>query len=289
MKYFTLGDKKLSRICLGTMNFGQLGEDKAKEILEYAYSLGINFFDTANCYSGSLSEIYLGKIINKFSRDKIFITSKVYFNDGKLSYGGIIKSVTDSLKRLNTSYLDLLLLHRFDKDTSPCETFKALRELKDAGKVKHFGISSMTKKQAEIYFKEAKDNQLSLEVLQHNYSLMEREENKDLMPLIDKYHLLCTPYSPLAGGLLCFYEETDNINKEVRKRVKKLSEKYNVNMSVIALAYLLQQNYVKAVIIGASEKSHIDDAALALSLTLSEEELNYLDEAYISHQHEINT
>lgn len=289
MKYFKLGDKKLSRICLGTMNFGQLGEDKAKEILEYAYSLGINFFDTANCYSGSLSEIYLGKIINKFSRDKIFITSKVYFNDGKLSYKGIIKSVTDSLKRLNTSYLDLLLLHRFDKDTSPRETFKALKELKDAGKVKHFGISSMTKTQAEIYFKEAKDNQLLLEVLQHNYSLIEREENNDLMPLINEYNLLCTPYSPLAGGLLCFYEKTDNINDEVRKRVIEISKKYNVNMSTIALAYLLQQKYVKAVIIGASEKCHIDDAVAALSLTLSEEELIYLDEAYISHQHEINT
>lgn len=289
MKYFELGEKKLSRICLGTMNFGQLGEDKAKEIFEYAYSLGINFFDTANCYSGSLSEIYLGKFINDLPREKIFITSKVYFNDGKLSYDGIIKSVTDSLSRINVGYLDLLLLHRFDKDTSPRETFKALKELKDTGKVKHFGISSMTKKQAKIYFKEANNHNLSLEVLQHNYSLMEREENNDLMPLIDKYHLSCTPYSPLAGGLLCFYEEKDNINKEIRKRVKELSQKHNVNMSTIALAYLLQQNYVKAVIIGANEKNHIDDAAIALSLTLSGEELKYLDEAYISHKHEINT
>ena len=154
MEYIKLGnsDLNVSRICLGCMSFGDasgmqnwaINYDDSEVIIKKALDLGINFFDTANCYSNGSSEIYLGKALNKLvKREDVIIATKVYFNPGKLKREAILREVDNSLKRLNTSYIDLLIIHRFDYDAPIEETMRALDEVVKLGKVRYIGASAM--------------------------------------------------------------------------------------------------------------------------------------------------
>ena len=144
MEYAFLGntDIKVSRICLGCMSFGKAGlmhdwtldEKQSEEMIHYALDSGINFFDTANCYSAGTSEEYLGKALKNVPRDKVVIASKVYFNEGRLSKVAIEHEIDGTLARLDTDYLDLYIIHRFDYDTPIEETMEALNDLVKAGK-----------------------------------------------------------------------------------------------------------------------------------------------------------
>ncbi len=154
MEYVKLGnsDLNVSRVCLGCMSFGNasgmqnraLNYEDSEKIIKHALDLGINFFDTANCYSNGSSEEYLGRALRKFkNRDEVIIATKVYFNEGKLSYNAIKREVENSLKRLDTNYIDLLIIHRFDYDTPIEETMRALNDVIEEGKVRYIGASAM--------------------------------------------------------------------------------------------------------------------------------------------------
>ncbi|MBQ2232825.1 MAG: aldo/keto reductase, partial [Erysipelotrichaceae bacterium] len=154
MEYIKLGnsDLKVSRLCLGCMSFGEadqgqyqwtLDYESSKKIIDKAYDCGINFFDTSNNYSNGTSEIFLGKAIKDYRREDIVITTKCYFNEGKLSAKAIHREVQGSLKRLDTDYIDILVLHRFDYDTPIEETLAALDEEVKAGHIRYYGASAM--------------------------------------------------------------------------------------------------------------------------------------------------
>lgn len=154
MEYAKLGktDIEVSKLAVGCMSFGKAGtmhdwtldEDQTEAVVKRALDLGINFFDTANCYSEGTSEEYLGRALKKnISRDKVVIASKVYFNPGRLSKDAIAREIDGSLKRLGTDYLDLYIIHRFDYDTPVEETMEALDRLVKAGKVRALGASAM--------------------------------------------------------------------------------------------------------------------------------------------------
>ena len=154
MEYVRLGstDIEVSKLCVGCMSFGKAGtmhdwtldENESEKVIRHALELGINFFDTANCYSAGTSEEYLGKAIKKnIAREKVVIASKVYFNEGHLSKQAIQKEIDGTLKRLDTDYLDLYITHRFDYETPVEETMEALDGLVKAGKVRALGASAM--------------------------------------------------------------------------------------------------------------------------------------------------
>ena len=154
MEYTKLGrtDIQISKVCVGCMSFGKAGtmhdwtldEAATGAVVKHALDLGINFFDTANGYSAGSSEEYLGRALKKnVSRDQVVIASKVYFNPGRLSREAIFREINGSLKRLDTDYLDLYIIHRFDYETPIEETMEALNELVKAGKVRALGASAM--------------------------------------------------------------------------------------------------------------------------------------------------
>ena len=154
MEYAKLGntDIEVSKLCIGCMSFGKAGTmhdwtldaQESEKVIKHALNLGINFFDTANCYSAGTSEEYLGQALKKnVARDKVVIASKVYFNEGRLSKAAIEREIDGSLKRLGTDYLDLYIIHRFDFDTPIEETMEALDGLVKAGKVRAIGASAM--------------------------------------------------------------------------------------------------------------------------------------------------
>ena len=155
MEYGTLGSSgiSISRLCVGCMSFGDpaskmhawtLNPEESEAIIRHALELGVNFFDTANCYSAGTSEEYLGRALKKnVSREKVVLATKVYFNEGHLSKEAIPREVEGSLKRLGTDYIDLLIIHRFDYGTPVEETMEALHNLVQAGKVRALGASAM--------------------------------------------------------------------------------------------------------------------------------------------------
>lgn len=212
MEYVKLGNKLVSKICLGCMSFGEretmhdwtLDEKQTEEMVEYALSLGINFFDTANCYSKRTSEIYLGKALKKYAkREDVFIASKVYFNQGRLSKEAILREIDGTLNRLQTDYLDLYIIHRFDYNTPIEETMETLNYLIEIGKVKMIGASAMYANQFKQMNEVTKKNEYHTFVAMENrYNLLYREDEKELIPYCLENNIFLMPYSSLAGGHL---------------------------------------------------------------------------------------
>jgi aryl-alcohol dehydrogenase-like predicted oxidoreductase len=320
MEYVKLGNTGLdvSRICLGCMGFGDatkwvhkwiLNEEDTKVIVKKALDLGINFFDTANVYSIGTSEEYLGKALKEYAnRDEIVIATKVsekMFDgpNGKgLSRKAIFREVNNSLNRLQTDYIDLLIIHRWDYNTPIEETMKALHDLIKEGKVHYIGASSMYAWQfqkaqyvAEIH------GWTKFVSMQNHLNLLYREEEREMIPLCVDQDIAITPYSPLAAGRLTRdweattkrfetdqvakrkYDSTENTDKVIVERVAEIAEKHNVERVHIALAWLLQKPQVAAPIIGATKESHLEDAVKALDVKLTKEEIEYLEALYVPH------
>lgn len=214
MEYTTLGstDIEVSKICVGCMSFGKAGtmhdwtldEAATEAMVKHALTLGINFFDTANCYSAGTSEEYLGRALKKnVSRDKVVIASKVYFNDGRLSRQAILREIDGSLKRLGTDYLDLYIIHRFDYETPIEETIEALNDLVRSGKVRALGASAMYGYQFYNMQLCARDHGWArFEAMENHYSLLYREDERELIPICKQMGVTLMPYSPLAAGHL---------------------------------------------------------------------------------------
>lgn len=314
MEYTKLGKTEIevSKVCVGCMSFGKAGtmhdwtldEEETENVVKDALSLGINFFDTANGYSAGTSEKYLGRALKKnIARDKVVIASKVYFNQGRLSAEAIHREIDGTLKRLGTDYLDLYIIHRFDYETPIEETMEALNDLVKAGKVRALGASAMYGYQFYNMQLVAKEHGWArFEAMENHYNLLYREDERELIPICKQMGVSLMPYSPLAAGHLTRpqwntdtlrsktdrvamgkYDRTEEQDMEIVRRVHELALKYNVKMQQIALAWHWAKG-VSAPIIGATKAAHLDDAAKALAVKLTPEDLSYLEEPYVPHR-----
>ena len=208
MEYAKLGNSgiEVSKICIGCMSLGKAGtmhdwtlnEQDSEKVIGHALDLGINFFDTANCYSAGTSEEYLGKALNKLtSRNKVVNASKVFFNEGYLSKKDIETEIDGTLKRLGTDYLDLYLIHRFDYETPVEETMTALDGLVKAGKVRAIGASAMYGYQFYNMQVAAKENSLTpFCAMENHYKLLYREDEREHIPICKQMNVALMPYSP---------------------------------------------------------------------------------------------
>lgn len=313
MEYTKIGNTEIevSKLCVGCMSFGKAGtmhdwtlnETQSEEVIKHALDFGINFFDTANGYSAGTSEEYLGKAIKKnVARDKVVIASKVYFNEGRLSRKAILREIEGTLTRLATDYLDLYIIHRFDYETPMEETMEVLHELVKAGKVRAIGASAMYGYQFYNMQLIAKEHGWTpFSTMENHYNLLYREDERELIPICKQMNVSLMPYSPLAAGHLARAEwtsdslrgKTDRVAKgkydrmeeqdmHIVKRVQELAEKHQCKMSQIAIAWQWAKG-VAAPIIGATKAQYLDDAAGALQVQLTLEEVAYLEEMYVPH------
>lgn len=321
MEYVKFGNTGLevSRICLGTMGFGDVStgfhqwvvdEAQSREVIKHALDLGINFFDTANVYSAGTSEEYLGRALRDFAdRDKVVIATKVNFrmhegaNGAGLSRKHIMSEIDKSLKRLQTDYVDLYIIHRWDYNTPIEETMEALHDLVKMGKVRYIGASAMYAWQFQkAQYVAEKNGWTKFVSMQNHYNLIYREDERELIPFCAENKIALTPYSPLASGILAKKPdetstriETDNTRKAkygktaetdrlIVDRVGELADKYQVPRAHVALAWLLHRPQVVSPIVGATKFSHLEDAVKALELKLTLEDMLYLEEMYTPHE-----
>ena len=321
MEYVKFGNTGLevSRICLGTMGFGDVStgfhqwvvdEAQSREVIKRALDLGINFFDTANVYSAGTSEEYLGRALKDFAdRDKVVIATKVNFrmhegpNGAGLSRKHILSEIDKSLKRLETDYVDLYIIHRWDYNTPIEETMEALHDLVKMGKVRYIGASAMYAWQFQkAQYVAEKNGWTKFVSMQNHYNLIYREDERELIPFCAENKIALTPYSPLASGILAKKSdetstriETDNTRKAkygktaeadrlIVDRVGELADKYQVPRAHVALAWLLHRPQVVSPIVGATKLSHLEDAVNALELKLTLEDMLYLEEMYTPHE-----
>jgi aryl-alcohol dehydrogenase-like predicted oxidoreductase len=321
MEYGKLGNTGLdvSPICLGCMSFGSaegwvhnpwaLDEEGSRSIIKRALDLGINFFDTANVYAFGESEVILGRALKDYAdRDEVVIATKVFVkmregpNGSGLSRKHIMSEIDNSLRRLNTDYVDLYIIHRWDYNTPIEETMEAMHDVVKSGKARYIGASAMYAWQFQKALYVAEKNGWTRFVsMQNHLNLLYREEEREMLPLCVEEKIAVTPYSPLASGRLArdWAEsteryETDPIAKEkygataeadkmVVERVAEVAEKRAVPRAHISLAWLLQKEPVVAPIIGATKITHLESAVESLSVKLTPEEVAYLEEPYVPH------
>ena len=320
MKYVRFGNSGLqvSRLCLGCMTFGEaqgdhdwtLTEETSRPLIRQALEAGINFFDTANVYSGGSSEEIVGRALNDFAiRDEIVLATKAFApwrnapNTRGLSRKALFQAVDDSLRRLGTDYIDLYQIHRFDYETPIEETLDALDAIVRSGKVRYIGASSMFAWQLMkmLHVSEIKGLHKFIS-MQNYYNLLYREEEREMMPLCQDQGIAVMPWSPLARGKLtrdwddnsskrgqtdrligALYTRTEDADRQVVEAVAGLAEKRGLPRAQLALAWMLHKPYVTTPIIGASKASHLEDAIAALDVELSAEEIKALEAAYVPH------
>ncbi|MGP5088714.1 aldo/keto reductase [Brachybacterium tyrofermentans] len=321
MDYVKLGNTGLdvSRLCLGTMGFGDperwihpwvLEEDAARPVIQHALDAGINFFDTANVYSIGRSEEILGKaLVDYANRDEIVLATKVHGrmhegpNGSGLSRKAILSEVDKSLERLGTDYIDLYIIHRWDYTVPIEETMRALDDVVRSGKVRHIGASAMFAWQFLQAQHVAEVNGWTTFIsMQNHYNLLYREEEREMMPLLRELGVASTPYSPLAAGRLTRdwdadtdrartdttaktkYDSTQETDREIVEQVARIAAERGVERVHVALAWLLAKDPVVSPIIGATKTGHIDGALGALDLELTTDEITALEAAYVPHE-----
>jgi aryl-alcohol dehydrogenase-like predicted oxidoreductase len=286
-----------------------LGEQDSRPLIKQAIEAGINFFDTANAYSDGTSEEIVGKVIKEMvSRDEVVIATKVFNrmrpgpNGAGLSRKAIMSEIDASLKRLGTDYVDLYQIHRWDYATPIEETMEALHDVVKAGKARYTGASSMYAWQFSKAIYTARVNGwTSFVSMQNHLNLLNREEEREMLPLCEDQKIAVLPWSPLARGRLTrdldqssARQETDEFgsdlydtaeaDKAVVEAVAKISQARNVPRAQVALAWVAQKKGVTAPIVGISKPHHLTDALAALTLNLSEDELRALESPYVPHR-----
>jgi len=309
---------KVSRICLGTMTYGEpnnrwqwaLNEEQSRPFIRKALDVGINFFDTADVYSYGASESVLGSALKEFaSRDEVVIATKVYSqmsdspNDKGLSRKHIMSSIDASLRRLKTDYVDLYQIHRWDYETPIEETMEALHDVVKAGKARYIGASSMYSWQfAKAIYVADLHGWTRFVSMQPHYNLLYREEEREMMPLCKDQKMAVIPWSPLARGLLTgnrtkernetIRARTDEFGRslyqldsdfEIVNRLSEIASQRELPNARVAMAWLLGKSDITAPIIGASKPGHIEDAVAALDVKLTPKEILYLEELYEPH------
>ena len=299
------------------MGFGEAGngqhswtvdEAHSREIIKRGLELGVNFFDTAIAYQSGTSEQYLGRAIRDFAkRDEIVIATKFLprtaaeMEQGVSGQKHIEKMLDKSLQNLGMDYVDLYIYHMWDYATPLYDIMEGLNNAVKAGKVRYIGISNCFAYQlAQANALAEKENFAKFVSVQGHYNLIFREEEREMAKLCCEENIAMTPYSALAGGRLSKhpgqtskrlqqdsyarlkYDSTAEQDGVIIERVAELAEKRGVSMTEISLAWLLTK--VAAPVVGATKLSHIEGAAKAVDLSLSNDEIAYLEEMYIPHQ-----
>jgi aryl-alcohol dehydrogenase-like predicted oxidoreductase len=320
MEYVKFGKTGLgvSRVCIGCMTYGipergphpwTLDENKSRPLIKQAVELGINFFDTANVYSDGTSEEILGRALKEFTRrEDVVIATKVNGrvrpgpNGAGLSRKAIFGELDNSLRRLGTDFVDLYQIHRWDPTVPIEETMEALHDVVKAGKVRYIGASSMY---AWQFSKALYTSQLrgwtEFLSMQNHVNLLNREEEREMLPLCADQGIAVMPWSPLARGRLTrawnetsSRQETDEFGKKlytqfpdsdrlIVDQVSAIASARGVPRAQVALAWLLQKKGVTSPIVGASKPDHLKDAVAALSLKLTAEEIASLEKPYVPH------
>lgn len=318
MKYVKLGNSGLevSQICLGCMSFGESGmgthawtlnEETSRQFMKKSLDAGINFFDTANVYSLGTSEEFVGRALRDFAlRDEVVVATKVHGtmrkgrNAAGLSRKAIMTEVDHSLRRLGMDYIDLYQIHRFDPTTPIEETMEALHDVVKAGKARYIGASSMWAWQfSKAQYIAEQHGWTKFISMQNHYNLLNREEEREMMPLCVDQGVGVIPWSPLARGRLTrdwdnatSRSETDEFGKGLYKpedqviveRVAEVAKELNAPRAQVALAWVLSKSFVTSPIVGATKDAHIDDAVAACDLQLSAEHIARLEEPYTPHE-----
>jgi 1-deoxyxylulose-5-phosphate synthase len=311
MEYTRLGTSglKVSRIALGCMSFGDtsrgfnewaLDDEAAAPVFRQAVELGITFWDTANVYGYGSSEEIVGRAITQYTRrEDVVLATKVHFpmHDGPggsgLSRKAILEQIDASLKRLGTEYVDLYQIHRFDPGTPVEETMEALHDVVKAGKVRYLGASSMWAWQLQ----HAADlhGWTRFISMQNQYSLMQREEEREMFGLLADQGVSSIPWSPLAKGRLARpwgtqtqRADSDPVGRRffaindqpIADAVQRIAETRGIPMAQVALAWVLHNPVVAAPIVGPAKSHHLPGAAAALDVDLTPEEIAALEEPY---------
>lgn len=318
MDTLRLGDAGLavSRVILGCMSYGtpergghpwSMPLDDARPFFRRAIEAGITTFDTANVYSDGTSEEITGALLHEFAkRDEVVLATKVHGrmgpgpNGSGLSRGAIMTQIDASLTRLGTDYVDLYQIHRFDPEVPIAETMAALHDVVKAGKARYIGASSMwTWQFAEMQHTADIEGLTRFVSMQDQYSLLQREEEREMHPYCQSSGVGVIPWSPLARGKLTrdwddatARSETDEFGKTLFKpeqdrgiveAVARVAADRGVSRAQVALAWVLAQPAVTAPIVGATKAQHLEDAIAAEALELTEEELDALEDAYVPH------
>jgi aryl-alcohol dehydrogenase-like predicted oxidoreductase len=318
MKYRYLGNSglKVSEICLGVMTFGgdkvknelaTVAQNEADLITSKALDLGINFFDTADVYSGGISESVLGKALGNRRKDAV-VATKVRFamshkpNDTGLSRFHIIKSCEDSLRRLGTDFIDLYQIHSYDPGTPLEETLRALDQLVQSGKIRYIGCSNLTAWQTmKALAISEKMNFEKFITTQLYYSIGARDIEHELVPLCVDQHLGILCWSPLSGGFFTgkfrrngtlptnarrsnrqassmkFWPVDEEKGFEIVEQLERIGNNYDKTIAQTALNWLLCRPAITSVIIGASQVQQLTENAGATDWQLTPDDVEYLD------------
>ena len=316
MKYKRFGNTGLlvSEICLGAMTFGgkgmwtnigQLKQEAVNELVKRSIEAGVNFFDTANVYSEGEAEIHLGQAFKdlKANREEIIIATKVAGfmgqgpNNSGLSRQHIFNQVKGSLKRLQVDYLDLYQIHAYDPFTPLEETMSALNDLVRSGLVRYIGCSNLTAWQImKARGISERLNIAAFESVQSYYTIAGRDIERDIVPLLNDQQMGLMVWSPLAGGLLSGKYKKDQKGPDGARRtgfdfppvnmeraysvidvMEEIAKSRKVTVARIALAWLLSKQHVTTVIIGAKNLQQLNDNLEAVTLELTSEEMDKLD------------
>ena len=306
----------VSELCLGCMTFGEpkrgnhawtLPEEQSKSLIRQALDAGIDFFDTANVYSDGSSEEILGRVLWSWvKRDEIFLATKV-FGDEDLNWRGlsrriIMRQIDNSLKRLQTDYVDLYQIHRWDPITPIEETMEALNDVVRAGKARYIGASSMNAWQFAKAQQVAKENGWArFTSMQNQVNLIYREEEREMIPLCLDQGVGLIPWSPIARGKLArpvgistaraetdnvvenMYSKTIDADNAVINNVEAIANEIDRPMVQVALAWLRQKTGVSAPIIGYTRSEQFEQMLGGLNLVLDQEMLERLEAPYIPH------
>lgn len=319
MKYTKLGNSELnvSRICMGCMGFGDakngqhswtLDEEHSREIIKHGLELGINFFDTAIGYQSGTSEQYVGRALKDFAeRDNVVVATKFLPRTPEEIAAGVTgqqhieQMINTSLKNLGMDYVDLYIYHMWDYETPLYDIMDGLNRIVKAGKARYIGISNCFAYQlARANALAEKEGFAKFVSVQGHYNLIFREEEREMAKLCAEDNIAMTPYSALAGGRLSKhpgetskrlqeddyarlkYDSTAEQDEIIIRRVAKLADRRGVTMTEISLAWLLTK--VTAPVVGATKRHHVEGAASAVDLALTEEEISWLEEAYVPHR-----
>ena len=319
MKYTKLGNSGLnfSRICMGCMGFGDssrgqhswtIDEEHSREIIKKGLALGVNFYDTAITYQSGTSEQYLGRAIRDFAkRDEVVIATKFLprtpdeIENGVSGQQHIEKMINTSLTNLGMDYVDLYIYHMWDWNTPIFDILEGLNNVVKAGKVRYIGISNCFAWQlAKANALAEKEGFTKFVSIQGHYNLIFREEEREMVPYCEEDNIALTPYSALASGRLSRkpgasdtkravedsyakfkYDATSAQDAVIIERVAEVAGNRGVSMTEVSLAWLLTK--VTSPVVGATKLHHIEGAAKAVELELSEEEIKYLEEPYVPH------
>jgi 1-deoxyxylulose-5-phosphate synthase len=300
---------KVSRFCLGTMSMGSskwkgwvLDEDKTAPILKSALDLGINFFDMADWYSNGANEEVVGRTLLKLKqRDSLVLATKAFYamsedaNDQGSSRKHLMASIDRSLRRIGTDYIDLYLLHAFDPHTPLAETMEALHDIVKSGKARYIGACTMYAWQfAEMNAIARQNNWTEFVNMQCQYSLLYREEEREMMPYCQDKGIAVSTFSPLARGYLTGVQKSartqhdpflsqffgDEIDVEIASRVVKIAADKGVQPGQVAMAWVAQNGNSTVPIIGADSVEQLQLAVQAGAIVLSAEECQYLEQPY---------